>query len=152
MVVMQLPSTNNELVIMGDIQNVPPDVLFEYWTKPDLIKKWWPPEAEIEPRLGGSYHLSWPQRNWHLRGHYTSFDPGKKLAFTWHWDHDPESIPVTEVVIVFESLPNDGTRMTLTHGSFSDSVEDQQMRADHLEGWEHFIGKLQDLKFEENRT
>jgi uncharacterized protein YndB with AHSA1/START domain len=105
-----------------------PDVLFAYWTQSDLIRKWW------------------PQRNWHLRGNYTAFEPGKKLAFTWRWDHDPEHIPVTEVVIAFVPLTDGGTRMTLTHDHFSDSAEGQEMRLSHLEGWEYFIGKLQDLK------
>ena len=118
MAVTLLPPTNDKLVVVGDILSAAPDVLFAYWTQPDLIRKWWPQEAEIDPRPGGGYHFSWPQRNWHLRGNYTAFEP----------------------------LTDGGTRITLTHNHFSDSAEGQEMRLSHLEGWEYFIGKLQDLK------
>jgi hypothetical protein len=49
------------------------------------------------------------------------------------------------VEIIFEPLLTGGTNMLLTHGPYSDSVEDQQMRVDqHLAGWQHFIPKLQE--------
>lgn len=146
MTITQVPSTNDKLVIVGEILAFPPDLLFEYWTKPDRIVKWWPTDAEIEPKLGGAYHLSWPQMNWHLRGHYMVFEPGKALTFTWRWDHDLDNSAGSEVTVTFELLPNGGTRMTIIQSPYSDSAEDQEMRIEHhLAGWEHFIRKLQTL-------
>ena len=84
--------------------------------------------------------------NWHLRGHYTRFEPGKQLAFTWKWDHDEEGTVVREVMLVFEPLLDKGTKLVLTHGPYTDSLEDQAVRIEHhLAGWQHFIPRLQAL-------
>src|SRR2546427_6808671 len=66
-----------------------PALLFDYWTNPDLLKKWWPPAAELQPKVGGTYHFSWPQQDWHLRGKFTMFDRseerrvGKECRSRW---------------------------------------------------------------------
>jgi uncharacterized protein YndB with AHSA1/START domain len=100
---MQLNSNNpNELVLVGDFPNMQPDLMFKFWTKPELIKKWWPKHAEIEPRVGGIYHFFWPHMNWHLRGNYITFEPGKKLSFTWKWDHIVNITSEKEVMVIFE--------------------------------------------------
>ncbi|MBA2395660.1 MAG: SRPBCC domain-containing protein [Ktedonobacteraceae bacterium] len=96
-------------MIVAESARITPDTLFNYWTAPELLQKWWPPEAEIEPHLGGAYHLYWRQMNWHLYGQYTDFVPGATLAFTWQWDHYPV---VKNVLVTLESFNEDGTRMT----------------------------------------
>ena len=142
MKVKQIPSTKETLVVEAGFPTCPPELLFDYWVKPDLIRQWWSPEAEIDPRLDGNYHLIWPQRNWHLRGHYTVFEPGEKLAFTWQWDH----YSVQEKVIVsFEPLEPQGTKMTIVHGPYDDSKQGQEDRKSHLDGWMHFVSNLQNL-------
>lgn len=83
MAAIQLPSGPDVLLIEADFPSTDPLTLFAYWTEPRLLQRWWPPEAEIEPYVGGSYHLSWPGRNWHLCGRYTHFEPAKRLDFTW---------------------------------------------------------------------
>ena len=146
MPITQVSSDSNKLVITADINNLTPTEVFDYWTKPELLCKWWPQEAEIDARVGGAYHLSWPGMNWHLRGQYTGFESGKQLAFTWKWDHDEEGTAVREVTIMFEPLPEGGTKLMLTHGPYTDSAEDQEVRIEHhLAGWQHFIPRLQQL-------
>lgn len=146
MSIMQLPSGSNELVIVAEFSKIAPCEVFDYWTKPELLCMWWPQEAEIDARVGGVYHLAWPRMNWHLRGQYTRFEPGKRLAFTWKWDHDEEGKAVREVTIVLEPLPDRGTKLTLTHGPYTDSMEDQEVRIEHhLAGWQHFLPRLQSL-------
>ena len=146
MSITQMPSNNDKLVITAEISHLTPMEVFDYWTKPELLCKWWPQEAEMDARVDGVYHLSWPLMNWHLRGQYTLFDPGKHVAFTWKWDHDEEGTTVREVTIVLEPLPDRGTKLTLTHGPYTDSTEDQAVRIEHhLAGWQHFIPRLQFL-------
>ncbi len=116
--------------------------LFDFWTNPDQLKKWWPPVAELEPRLSGTYHFSWPSQNWHLRGKYTVFKRGEKLAFTWKWDH--ESVNETRVTLSFASLPI-GTRLTLQHEGYAKTKEDRKIGEEHIEGWMFFLGKLQEI-------
>jgi uncharacterized protein YndB with AHSA1/START domain len=138
-----IPTAIDRLTIAANFPQFTPDMLFEYWTKPDLICLWWPQQAEIEPGEGGAYHFSWPKMGWHLRGQYIKFDIGRILSFTWKWDH--EAAPARHVEITFDALPNGGTQITLTHGLYTDAAEDQEERQGHLEGWTHFLGRLQQL-------
>ncbi len=146
MAVTQLPSGPEILVLEADFPSTIPAALFDYWTEPTLLQQWWPDEAEIQSRQGGAYHLSWPEMNWHLRGHYTAFEPAKLLDFTWRWDHDPQEIGSKEVKLVFEPAATGGTRLLLTHGPYDDTPEDQAIRLEqHLVGWKHFLPRLQQL-------
>lgn len=146
MAVSQMPSGPDILLIEAHFPSTTPHTLFNYWTQPTLLQQWWPQEAELVAQVGGAYHLSWPQMNWHLRGHYTSFEPGKRLGFTWKWDHDSQEIAEREVNIVFETVAADGARLLLTHGPYSDTLEDQELRIEHhLVGWKHFLPRLQEV-------
>lgn len=140
--VTEVAGGNERLVIAGDFAKTP-DELFRYWTDPELLTQWWPVEAEIDPREGGTYLASWPRMEWRLRGRYTAFEPGKRLTFTWNWDHEPDT-PERQVDVLFEPS-GDGTQMTIIHGPYTDSPADQQERQGHLEGWQHFCSRLSDV-------
>jgi uncharacterized protein YndB with AHSA1/START domain len=142
----QAPSRNDRLVVVARFPDFSPDLLFAYWTTPELLCRWWPQEAEIDPRVGGDYRLSWPQMNWHLRGRYTEFAPGQRLAFTWKWDHQPEYPSAHIVRVLLEPLAGAGTQVTLTHGPYGDSQAEQEVRDGHLEGWTHFLTRLRQLQ------
>ena len=142
MMVTELPTDNDKLGIAAEFAGITPPLLFNYWIEPELLQKWWPPEAKTEPRTGGAYHLFWPQMNWHLRGHYTQLDPGRTLAFTWQWDHYPV---IKNVVITFELLNDDSTRIMLIHSPYGSSEQDRRDREGHREGWIHFVSRLQEL-------
>ena len=146
MALTQLPSGWETLLVEADFPGVFPQVLFCYWTEPALLERWWPQRAEIEPSVGGRYHLSWPGMNWHLRGSYTSFEAGKHLAFTWRWDSDEQEPGERIVELTFEPLPGDSTRLLLTHGPYEDTPAEQELRLEHhLAGWQHFLARLQQL-------
>ncbi len=136
-------SGNDVLVVEGEYPNVTPATLFRYWTEPTLLKQWWPEEAEIDPREGGAFVLSWPKMEWRLRGTYSTFEPGQRLAFTWKWDHEPDT-PVRHVHVALEPS-SDGTKLTISHGPYRDSEIDQQEREGHLEGWQFFCGRLREV-------
>ncbi len=137
-----LPSDPDRLVLTGEFPQFSPQRLFEYWTHPVLLTLWWPPEADVEPQVGGAYHLAWPRQDWHLRGHYTVFGPGQALAFTWAWDHEPDTPQRTVTLAFVPMLGGGGTRLTITHGPYTDSARDQQDRQSHLEGWQAFCSQL----------
>jgi uncharacterized protein YndB with AHSA1/START domain len=92
------------ITIVAEFSSTTSEALFEYWIKPDLLKKRWPPEVELTPEKGGKYHLSWPDQNWHLRGTFTEFARGKELDFTWKWDH--EKVEPVLVRLNFEPTRN----------------------------------------------
>ena len=136
-------STATDRLVLACEYSVTPDVLFRYWTEPELLTQWWPSAAELDLRAGGSYLLSWPQMGWNLRGSFTAVEPGQRLAFTWNWDHEPD-LPERQVDVRFEPV-DAGTRLTITHGTYSDSDTDQQDRQSHLAGWQHFSTRLAEV-------
>lgn len=115
--------------------------LFEHWIRPDLLALWWPPEAEVEARVGGAYHLWWPAMEWHLRGTITRYDPGRELGFTWWWEHDPHR-PRTEVVVRFAPDEAGGSRIELEHGPYPPGESGMAMRQENLDGWMYFLPRL----------
>ena len=135
-------TAGNRITILADFPHLSPAQLFDYWTSPNLLKKWWPPAAELQPKVDGTCHFSWPKQDWHLRGKFTEFDRGKRLGFTWKWDH--EAIDVTRVTLLFEALANGGTKLTLHHEGYSKNPEAKKTRDEHIEGWTFFLGKLQE--------
>lgn len=147
--VWQVPSGSDWLVVMAQFPTIPPRALFDYWTTPALLCRWWPQEAETNPQVDGGYRFSWPGMGWCLRGYYTAFEPGKNLSFTWKWDNDPDLAPIRHVIITFETLAEGGTQITIIHGPYGETREDQEERAGHFEGWVHFLGRLQQVLLRE---
>lgn len=148
MAITQLPSDFESLLIEAPFPSTHPSLLFSYWIEPDKLPKWWiwPQEIEIQPYIGGAYHLGAPQKNWHLRGNYTLFDFPRQLTFTWRWDHDLQEDATREVKLIFEPLGSGGTRLVLCHGSYKNTPEDQELRIEHhLAGWNYFLPRLQEM-------
>jgi uncharacterized protein YndB with AHSA1/START domain len=101
--------------------------------------------ATLEPKLGGSYHLSWPKLGWDLKGQYTCFEPGVALGFTWHWEHEPHR-PTRELNVRFLSQASSGSSLELTHGVYEPNEEGGEERRGHADGWLHFLGQLAKLE------
>ena len=147
MTIKDVSTGDTELTLTGEFLDFTALGLFAYWTRPDLLRQWWPPQAEVEPHIGGAYHYWWPERGDHLRGGFTAFEPGKKLAFTWKWDHEPVNAPTRTVTVSFTPDTRDDERVTLTlrHEPYGATQAEQDARKGHLEGWTYFLGKLQSL-------
>jgi uncharacterized protein YndB with AHSA1/START domain len=137
----QLDSDSGRVVLTADFPHFSPHALFDYFTVPDLLACWWAPEATVDGRPGGSYQLRWPAMKWVLYGDYSQFEPGRRLAFSWRWQHEPD-LPTRQVEITFEPLAQ-GSRLTLTHSAYDDSPSDQSDRQGHIDGWHYFLGQLQ---------
>lgn len=79
----ECPSARDRLIVRDEFPPFAPATLFAYWTTPALLQQWWPQEATTEPRPRGGYDFAWSGIGWRLRGRYTAFIPGERLAFTW---------------------------------------------------------------------
>ena len=147
MAIRDVSASHAELTLTCDLLDFTALGLFAYWTRPDLLRQWWPPQAEVEPRAGGAYHYWWPERDDHLRGVYTTFEPGRRLIFTWRWDHEAPEAPTRTVTVTFApDTRNDGqVTLTLRHESYSETQAEQDARKGHLAGWSYFLGRLQSL-------
>jgi hypothetical protein len=45
----------DRITIVAEFPSTTPEALFDYWIKPELLKKWWPPEVESTPEKGGAF-------------------------------------------------------------------------------------------------
>jgi uncharacterized protein YndB with AHSA1/START domain len=140
----QVPSDPRQAVVVGDFDSLTTEQVFDAFTKPELIIKWWPEAAEIDLRPGGKYCLQWPQKDWNLRGEYVDIEPGKHLSFTWTWDHETSPEPQT-VHLWLDCIHEVGTRLAIFHGPFVLTDEDQASRQGVVEGWMHFCMRLAGL-------
>lgn len=111
-----------------------PEVVFGHLTTPDGLTAWWPTRAEIDARVGGSYHFHFAGPGVDLRGEIVEFDSPHRLVYTWSWDH--EQLPPSTVT--FELSDDAGTtRLGLVHTASSPEEAD-----DHRSGWDFFLGRL----------
>lgn len=133
----QIPSAPEIAVIGGDFGGFTANRLYDHFVRPDLVVLWWPRVAEMDVRVGGGYHFSWAENDWHLRGEFTALDPGRHFGFTWQWDHDPEIGP-KQVDVHFLDLDEESARLAIYHGPFDASERSQGDRQGIIEGWIHF--------------
>ncbi len=102
--------------------------LFEAWTQPDQIRRWWGPRpvtcsgAEIYLRVGGRYRIAnlLPDgKTLIIEGEFQVIEAPHRLVYTWCAGDDRASRvtvrfeargEATEVIIVHEQIPNDRMR------------------------------------------
>jgi uncharacterized protein YndB with AHSA1/START domain len=104
--------------------------LFDAWTQPEQLKKWWGPasveciDAEVDLRVGGRYRIAnqFPDGKvlW-ISGEFESIKRPKRLVYTWRLESSqgpPERVTVTftahgaetDVVVTHERIPTKAAR------------------------------------------
>jgi len=117
-----------------------PERLFELWSEPNELVKWWGPDgfdvpaSALDVRPGGHWRTTMrsPQGDLHtVSGVYRTIDKPRRLVFTWGWDDDTGLRGhETEVTVTFEPAPG-GTRIVLLQQAF----ENKDQRDRHNQGW-----------------
>lgn len=120
-----------EPIIVEGWFNAPPARVFQAWTEPEEIKKWFGQQpyalasAEIDLRLGGAWRFTFPPMNattFGFEGAYEEIAPERKLAFTWRRfddrDDGRETGPVSRVDVAF-SPKGAGTQVRLVHAALA---------------------------------
>ena len=112
-----------------------PELVFRFFTDPELVTRWLCVRAEVDPTPGGAFTLN--VTGTHItRGTFRELDPGRRLVFTWLFDHVRP--PVRTTVEVTLTPLGRGTRVRLRHYDFAD----QALRDRHADGWEHYLPRL----------
>ena len=84
--------SDRELVVTR-VFNGPAQIVFDAWTKPELLKRWWAPKSlgvslfscEADVRVGGSYRFAFghdPRQPMAFSGTYTEVTPPSRLVCT----------------------------------------------------------------------
>jgi uncharacterized protein YndB with AHSA1/START domain len=106
--------SDRELVVTRTF-NGPAQVVFNAWTKPELLKRWWAPKScgisfvscEVDARTGGTYrfvfsHPSAPQPMAFF-GRYLEVTPPTRLV----WTNDEGEGPGSVTTVTFEEKAGD---------------------------------------------
>ncbi|MEM1301366.1 MAG: metalloregulator ArsR/SmtB family transcription factor [Pseudomonadota bacterium] len=128
---------------------LPPKRAFEVFTKD--LSNWWPVETHslsaaakdtprdltVEADVGGQILETLPDGTQAPWGRITAYDPGERLAMTWHVGRSEGE--ATHVDIRFDPVP-EGTRVTLIHDGWSvHGAAATSMRANYHAGWDHIL-------------
>jgi uncharacterized protein YndB with AHSA1/START domain len=118
--------------------------LFEAWTQPAQLKKWWGPQsvvcidAEVDLRVGGRYRIAnqFPDGKvvW-IAGEFETIEQPHKLVYTWRFE--PEAGASERVTVVFE-LRGDATEVIVTH----ERIPNAAIRDMHEKGWQGCLDGL----------
>lgn len=108
-----------------------PEKVWEMWTTPAGIMKWWAPSAKemgyefsvesMDVRPGGLFSFRMAGNGHDLRNHgsYTLVEPVARLGWTWHFDifllagDEPYDV---RIGVELARTPSGGTRMVFTQG------------------------------------
>jgi uncharacterized protein YndB with AHSA1/START domain len=112
-----------------------PEVVFPYFTDPQLLVTWIGERAELDPRPGGTFAVDFGQTAAH--GTYVAVDPPHRVVFTWGIPEDAGMPPGSSTVEVELVADGDDTIVNLIHRDLPADREPS-----HEEGWEGCLTKL----------
>lgn len=120
-------------VVMTQLLNAPRRIVFDAWTKPDHVARWWGRNGsslvvcEIDLRIGGEYRfveLGPDGIEYPFRGEYLEISPPERLVYTWIFDEEPFS---NSVAVVTLTLVERGERTWMTSTTLFPSVEERDV-------------------------
>jgi uncharacterized protein YndB with AHSA1/START domain len=125
------------------------DQAWEAWTTREGITSFFAPDARIEPRAGGAFHVYIdPTAEPGLKGademRFMALQPKRMLSFDWN---APPSLPEvrqqrTFVVVRFEPIDERRTRVLLHHVGWGEGGEWDKAYAYFDRAWGHVLANL----------
>jgi uncharacterized protein YndB with AHSA1/START domain len=115
--------------------------VWEAVTTPEGLRRWFPLDAKIEPRLGGSVWLSWgPGVEGEAPIHV--WDPGRRFGWTEHHGDDEHGQPI-KVAVDFHIEGRGGTTVIrLVQSGLSAASDWDEMYDALVDGWTYFLFSL----------
>jgi uncharacterized protein YndB with AHSA1/START domain len=127
----------------------PAQAVFDAWTSPDVLRRWWPagsdwetPVAEVDARVGGRLRLvmrSPDGEEFGGSGEYVEIRPPERLVFTWTWDGHEGHEGAQLVEVDFDERDDGTTTVVLINRG----LEDEESRRSHEEGWQLSFDNLE---------
>jgi uncharacterized protein YndB with AHSA1/START domain len=125
------------------------DQAWDAWTTREGIVSFFAPDATIEPRVGGAFHIHFdPGAAPGAKGaddmRFMALQPKRMISFDWS---APPSLPLaraqrTFVVVRFEPMADNATRVTLHHTGWGDGGEWDKAYAYFDRAWGGVLGNL----------
>jgi uncharacterized protein YndB with AHSA1/START domain len=124
-----------ELILEVEIA-APGREVFRALIDPAQLERWIgePGKVVIEPRVGGRLDFGWGDDGGPIR--ILSMQPDREIAYGWTYAGEPET------VVTWSLLPAEqGTKLTLVHQGFVDTILDRPYRT----GWTKFVNRVKHL-------
>ena len=111
-------------------------------TDPLEVAEWF---ADVTPAgaVGSAYRVDFGDGS-AVEGTVRAHDPGRRLAYSWHWTDD-EAGPTTLVTWAVEPAGATASLIRLTHDGWAAAGSDQATRDDHAAYWEDYLGGLAEI-------
>ena len=127
----------------------PLDKVWESWTTREGVRGFFAPDAVVEPRAGGAFHIHFdPLAKPGARGaddmRFMALQPMKMLSFDWNAPpHLPEArAQRTFVVVRFEPVDDRTTRVRLHHTGWGDGGQWDQAYTYFDRAWGNVLSNL----------
>jgi uncharacterized protein YndB with AHSA1/START domain len=123
--------------------------VFEAWTSPAILRRWFRGSAdaectlcELDVRVGGSYRLGMnvPSRkaSFLVVGEYLEVVPPSRLVYTWNWQEPDQHVQNSLVTVEFYER-GESTEVVVTHRRLPSEAD----RQDHGRGWSECLANLE---------
>jgi uncharacterized protein YndB with AHSA1/START domain len=140
---------NEPVLILKREFPAPRQKVFETWTQPEHLKRWFPPGdgydnpvVEIDLRVGGRYRIAMRHIakgiQYVVTGEYREVRSPERLVFSWSWEG--ESTGETLVTIDFRDR-SASTEVILAHAFFPNA----ESREQHYQGWLGCLARLAEV-------
>jgi uncharacterized protein YndB with AHSA1/START domain len=149
------PLAERELVITRET-HVSPEKLFQGWTTPELMEKWFCPkpwfvkDVKLDLRPGGfsSMLICGPNgEEMPNRGVYLEIIPNRKIvftdAYTEGWEPNPNFMFTG--IVTFDPLPNGGALYTARGRHWTKEAAENHRQMGFYEGWGAAFDQLVEL-------
>jgi uncharacterized protein YndB with AHSA1/START domain len=113
----------------------PPDRVFDYFVRPELLVRWMGDVARLEAVHGGLFSVD--INGVLIRGHFARLERPTLIEIAWG-EAGNEAMPpgATRLVVTFEPR-GDGTHVRLEHSGLAPAEAKK-----HAIGWPHFVARL----------
>ena len=146
-------TSERELVVTRTIDG-PAHIVFDAWTKPELMKRWWVPKSvpiplvsiEMDVRVGGTYRFVFqvdPTTTMAFFGRYLEVSPPSRLVWT---NEEGEGDAVVTTVTFDE---DHGRTRLVVHDLYpSKDALDEAIASESTPGWAEMLDQLDELLLE----
>ena len=116
----------------------PPETVFDYFVRPELLVHWMGDFARLEAKDGGLFAVD--INGVIIRGSYVRLEPPNYIEIAWGEAGNEEMPPGSTRLVIRLEARGAGTLLRLEHIGLAESEA-----AKHAIGWPHFLERLQIL-------
>jgi uncharacterized protein YndB with AHSA1/START domain len=114
-----------------------PATIFPFLTDPEQFVKWMGTDVALVAVPGGEFRAVCGGVN-PAAGTFLEVVPNEKVVFTFGWDLPDHPIPAGSTTVEITLIPEgDATLVRVVHSGLPDDAI-----ADHLVGWNYYLGRL----------